>query len=347
MENTKEWTEKLSRAIGFSPINLQQLCEDGSTRKYSRFNTPEGPRLLMQVQGRESSALQEGVYEWLVILQTLQKYKIYTPTVYQLIPSISSLVIEDCGDELLETRIRGVLDNKNSDKKNILSIYRPAFQMIGRFLSIKKIPSELWCTRSFDEAKLQYELNFFAQHALSCWGKSFLSKEEKDCFFEETKKLCSHISQVPKYFVHRDFHSRNLIFNNHHLYVIDFQDARLGPAAYDLVSLCFDPYVDLTSTDRFHFFSEALQMLSETNGKNVKDEILSSWQAVFLQRQLKAIGSFFYLSKIKNRDYTPAIQPALGLLRDLITPHPDWPFLSSVFIQKLDQGYKDGLTPTH
>ena len=44
---------------------------------------------------------------------------------------------------------------------------------------------------------------------------------------------------------HRDYHSRNLMLHGGALYIIDFQDARIGPDTYDLVSLLRDSYVDL------------------------------------------------------------------------------------------------------
>ena len=44
---------------------------------------------------------------------------------------------------------------------------------------------------------------------------------------------------------HRDYHSRNLMLHEGQLYIIDFQDARMGPDTYDLVSLLRDSYVDL------------------------------------------------------------------------------------------------------
>ena len=46
---------------------------------------------------------------------------------------------------------------------------------------------------------------------------------------------------------HRDYHSRNLMLHDGSLYIIDFQDARMGPDTYDLVSLLRDSYVDLSA----------------------------------------------------------------------------------------------------
>ena len=57
--------------------------------------------------------------------------------------------------------------------------------------------------------------------------------------------LVAELAAEPRVLCHRDYHSRNLMLHDDRLYIIDFQDARMGPDTYDLVSLLRDSYVDL------------------------------------------------------------------------------------------------------
>src|SRR6185312_10810347 len=65
---------------------------------------------------------------------------------------------------------------------------------------------------------------------------------------DEFQRICKTLDEQPKFVCHRDYHSRNLMLKLGRIYVIDFQDARLGPLQYDLVSLVHDSYVNLSST---------------------------------------------------------------------------------------------------
>jgi aminoglycoside/choline kinase family phosphotransferase len=64
----------------------------------------------------------------------------------------------------------------------------------------------------------------------------------------EWRVLAEELAAEPRVLCHRDYHSRNLMLHRGELYIIDFQDARLGPDTYDLVSLVRDSYVDLTES---------------------------------------------------------------------------------------------------
>ena len=103
-----------------------------------------------------------------------------------------------------------------------------------------------------------------------------------------------------KVFVHRDFHSRNIIVNsNNQLGVLDFQDAVLGPITYDLVSLLRDCYITLpeqfVSEKIEHFYHESSALLMKTT----QEEFIKDFDWMGVQRHLKAVGIF---SRLKHRD---------------------------------------------
>ena len=59
------------------------------------------------------------------------------------------------------------------------------------------------------------------------------------------KELCSELAARPRVLTHRDFHARNLMMYEGEMFIIDHQDARMGPASYDVASLISDPYATL------------------------------------------------------------------------------------------------------
>ena len=63
-------------------------------------------------------------------------------------------------------------------------------------------------------------------------------------------RIAEELAQRPRVFVHRDFQSQNIIIRNAQAHLIDFQGMRPGLAEYDLASLLFDPYVDLSPAER-------------------------------------------------------------------------------------------------
>ena len=64
---------------------------------------------------------------------------------------------------------------------------------------------------------------------------------------QDFKTLCSELAARPRVLTHRDYHARNLMMHNGRMFIIDYQDARMGPATYDVASLLSDPYTTLSS----------------------------------------------------------------------------------------------------
>ena len=98
---------------------------------------------------------------------------------------------------------------------------------------------------AFDVEKLTWELDFFLRHYLAAYRNAVLPQAEFDAVRGEFKVIIEELASEPRVLCHRDYHSRNLMLSQGQLYLIDFQDARMGPDTYDLASLLRDSYVDL------------------------------------------------------------------------------------------------------
>ena len=127
-----------------------------------------------------------------------------------------------------------------------------------------------------------------------------------------------------RFFLHRDFQSRNIMVRKQGLGILDWQGARFGPLAYDLASLLIDPYVDLSGDEQRQIYCYYLEVL----GKTLPEEERSFekyYPYLALQRNLQILGAFSFLTRSRGKTYFEAYIPAAvrtlrGLLKDLNDP---------------------------
>jgi hypothetical protein len=125
------------------------------------------------------------------------------------------------------------------------------------------------------------------------------------------------------------------------LAIIDFQDARLGPATYDLVSLCFDSYIPLTESERIDLLNLGLGVLRRQLPNLSTQELEDGWRPMLLQRQLKALGSFSFLTNKKFRgNYLAYVSPALQTLSTKIIGDSRWNFISGPMLEQVQRLWK-------
>ena len=157
---------------------------------------------------------------------------------------------------------------------------------------------------SRDNIAFHYDLgnSFYAQwldrqmlysSALYQRGDESLEQAQEARLQEEFSSIATTLAGLPQVLCHRDFHSRNIMIKGERIYFIDFQDARLGPPQYDLVSLVHDSYVQISDANATRLieyyleqFPEALQMF------NGKKDFMHFFALQMLQRCFKACGTF-------------------------------------------------------
>ena len=121
----------------------------------------------------------------------------------------------------------------------------------------------------------------------------------REALREEWAAIAGELAAEPRVLCHRDYHSRNLMCTTTTLYVIDFQDARMGPDTYDLASLLRDSYVDVPSrrrrTDRL-LRRPHLRRRADPGNRDFRRR----FDMMALQRNLKALGTFGYQSTARG-----------------------------------------------
>jgi hypothetical protein len=134
---------------------------------------------------------------------------------------------------------------------------------------------------------------------------------------------------------HRDYHSRNLMWRDGRLCIIDFQDARLGPDTYDLVSLLRDSYVDLPE----RVVDELIAYFLALSGRPADDaEFRRRFDLMALQRNLKALGTFGYQTTARrNPVYIQYIPRTLKHARENLHKHARFGPLLTILARHVEE----------
>jgi len=230
-------------------------------------------------------------------------------------PKAGVILMEDLGDVLLQNRIQA-----NPQEKEIW--LSRAVELLSQLHSrLFPVPQELPAhQRSFDGAKYFEELSFTFKHL----REGFLGLAPlKASQLQEVKNFCEALAQSqPLVFSHRDYHCRNLMVHSDQLFMIDFQDARLGPPAYDLASLLFDAYLPISEPLRESLIAQYLKDISQsTLGQKVAPSTMKEdLFKVAFQRTLKAAGSFAsFWTRFQKKTHLVYIEPALKLTQSIET----------------------------
>jgi len=121
-----------------------------------------------------------------------------------------------------------------------------------------------------------------------------------------------------RFFLHRDFQSRNIMIKGNKIGILDWQGGRLGPLAYDLASLLIDPYTHLPVAEKEEIYNRYLQLLKRSQ-PHLQSSFEKSFPYLAIQRNLQILGAFSFLSRVRGKTYfEPYIPGALKSLRNLL-----------------------------
>lgn len=220
------------------------------------------------------------------------------------------VIHEDYGDRVL----RPVLLAATDDERDLL--INQAIKLIAQIQAATETAFRLdsiAARLAFDFEKLSWELDFFFKHYFESLSGEILSVEETANLKGELNTVAAELAARPRVLTHRDFHAANLMLDRENrLRIIDHQDARMGPASYDLVSLLLDRIAEPPS--RVWLRDKRLLFLEERRVLGLAaidpDEFAAEFRLMTIQRCLKAIGTFSFQTAVrKRRGYTGYIEP--------------------------------------
>jgi len=184
---------------------------------------------------------------------------------------------------------------------------------------------QTWCcqSQSYDrELMLKGEAGYFLREFVRNWMG--LSPDEEK-LWKEFRWLADQASKAPgRWFLHRDFQSRNIMIKDGEIRVIDFQGGRLGPLQYDLAALLNDPYVGLDEKIKERLLAHYIDRLIEWIELE-SESFLLYYDLIAVHRNLQVLGAFSFLSRKKGRRYFEAFIPqAVRSLSRVMNLHPEW-----------------------
>ncbi len=245
------------------------------------------------------------------------------PALLGALPERGVLVVEDLGETLAERLLREPAARDG--------LYRRAVRDLAfAQQQLQPLPAgSIVSTRSFDRELLSWELEHFLEWGVGALG-SVLSAEELATFNLARDYLVETLLSFDRGFTHRDYQSRNLLaLGDGSLAWIDFQDALLGPRAYDLVALLRDSYQSFDEPFVSARLADyALELgLSEAQSLRLRFE----FDIITVQRKLKDAGRFVFFERTRgDASYLPFYVPSLELVQSALARLPQRAELSAL-----------------
>jgi N-acetylmuramate 1-kinase len=287
--------------LSSTPSSLELLAGDGSPRQFFRVKKDQKTYVVL------FDPLWAFSKDYAVHQHFLSDSKIPVPSFLKEDPAAGMLAMEDLGDELLQLRIQA------EPHRRMAWLEEAARLLSALHCRTFPVPASLpVSTRRFDAKKYGEEMAFTFEHLHEKFlGFAPLSAADK----ERVDRFCRAIERFgPDVFCHRDYHCRNLLVRDGRLFMIDFQDARLGGPHYDLASLVFDAYVEISDADRARLYSVYKEGLkgSALDRKIDWSRFEPELEAVAFQRVVKAAGSFAsFFNRYGKSTHLPYLLPAL------------------------------------
>lgn len=258
---------------------LSIASADASFRKYYRLTKEKKTVIVM-----DSSLELESLSPFLDVTARLLNAGVKAPLILEKNEKDGYLILEDFGNVQLLDELKSA---------NFKTHYKNA---IGEILKMQNADTK--SLPLYDKEFLHFEMNLMQEWYLEKKLSYSLSTQENTLIRTTLNSISQVLLQQPQdVFVHRDFHSRNIMLTpKGEIGVIDYQDAMSGAITYDLVSLLKDCYIKFDRVD-----IEALALyFRDTKNLDVSDALFLKWfDFMGLQRHIKVLGIF---SRLHLRD---------------------------------------------
>ena len=304
------------------------LTGDASDRRYFRVIPDDCPSIVLALH---AEPFDFATLPFASVAHLLHRVPLPVPAVLGHSNELGILALQDLGDVTLQAHLGAATPAEHA------ALYRQAVAFIEQ---LQRRGAELRSDRypaygiAFDVEKLAWELDFFVKHFVVGYRGIALADVERAALAEEWAGIVSELAEEPRVLCHRDYHSRNLMLCTGSLYIIDFQDARMGPDTYDLVSLLRDSYVDITDRE----VDDLIAYFLALGGRTDADEFRRRFDLMALQRNLKALGTFGYQTTARrNAVYIQYMPRTLRHVRTNLEKYSRFTRLHALMAAHLDE----------
>lgn len=297
------------------------ISTGGSDRKYYRVERDDKTAVFMKCPGDDPDFQRH-----IEFTHFFQKYHAPVPELIDVYFENKTALFEDVGDISLYSwlkcpRDRGHIEEIYSRAIDILVlIHTEATEHAAECILLQN--------RVFDYEHLRWETRYFMERFVETVGNTRV-KNASD-LNDDFHRLAERVDSFPKTIIHRDFQSQNLmVAKGGIIRLLDFQGARIGPPAYDVASLLWDPYSSIPKDLRERLLAYYVRKITVTRLPFKADDFLESLLACRLQRHMQALGAYGFLSTVKGKKYFMKYVPeGLRLLKeDIALSNNEYPAL--------------------
>ena len=310
------------------------LTGDASDRRYFRVLLNDGESVVLALH---AGPIDFEAMPFVKVALLLKHIPLPVPALLHHSNELGIIGLQDLGDVTLQAHLGAATADEHD------ALYRQAVSFI---VQLQHRGAELESPDyppygiAFDTDKLSWELEFFFKHFLRAYRGVSPSVNIQRALSEEWSAIVNELANEPRVLCHRDYHSRNLMLNDGGLFIIDFQDARMGPDTYDLVSLLRDSYVDLESrqVDELIAYFLAVKHSSTVVPATDTAEFRRRFDLMALQRNFKALGTFGYMTVARdNTVYIQYIPRTLNYVRANLAKYPRFGRLRDILSELIDE----------
>jgi len=294
MDKLKKWLEKTE----YKEFEIKVASEDASFRKYYRLKKEDESYIVM-----DASLEKESLAPFLDVTQRLLDVGVKAPKIYKKNLDDGYLIIEDFGDELYLYNLVG---------EDYETLYKKAIEALVNIQKADTTALPLY-DKEFLHKEMELMPEWYLEQLLPKKHLSVADRQTLSLVFDAISDVI--LSQPQNIFVHRDYHSRNLLLTpKKEVAIIDYQDAMSGALTYDLVSLLRDVYVEFDDDE----MEKLALFFRDKKGVEVGDEEFIKWfDFTGMQRHIKILGVFSRLYiRDGKKDYLRDIPLTLRYLFD-------------------------------
>lgn len=300
----------LGATLGGAPFELTVASADASFRRYFRVHLGAAETLIAM----DAPPAHEDVRPWLAVARLIEGAGVHSPHVHAEDLDRGFLLLGDLGASTYQDALAAGQDPE--------PLYRDALIALARLQGRIAPPAML---PHYDRALLHRELELFREWLCLTHLGLELTSAEHGVLDRAFRWLEDEALAMPTAFVHRDWHARNLmVCPGSNPGVLDFQDAVVGPVAYDLVSLTRDAYLSWSPTRIADWIAD-FHHEARAERAPVPDslaEFTRQHDLIGVQRHIKVAGIFARLAvRDGKRRYLGDVPRVLGHLLEVLPEH--------------------------
>jgi hypothetical protein len=309
---------------------ITALPGDASTRRYHRVHLSGAgtPASLMAMQlpagsglplsSEELAVFKEELKElpFLNVHRFLHRVGVRVPKIYGQWEADGLLLLEDLGDTALWDRVQGLPESE------VIGWYKRAIDELLRLQITGTENRDDSCyafQQRFDEKLYLWEFEHFIEWGLEKRPGAKITTGAVAALRETFAAIAQILDRQPLCLNHRDYHSWNLMIHDEAVCVIDFQDALLAPAQYDLASLLNDRITDTVVQPHVEqlLVEYYFEKFIELSGRGLsRQEFYEIYRLSAIQRDLKVVGRFYFLDLVKGKPgYMKFVPPTVRRLQ--------------------------------